>query len=213
MIRSHNISRLLPSCLALFAMVTCWSWTEPGMAQEPTTGEHATPTTELTWLIVRHADRDGNHDSLTEAGHERAKDLAALAKVLRVSAIYSTDFQRTRGTAQPTADAGNLEIQTYQQVSGDWLKEVRQANPSGVVLIVAHSNTVGAIVSELAGVEPFEIAHDQYDLLFIVKEMFEGQDTDQIKNSAVIQLNYGDSKKAPNAARPDQMGPTKSTPK
>lgn len=209
MASSRNVSRLIVTCLASIAMVTSVSWTRPSDAQEPTITKHATPTTEVTWLIVRHADRDGNHDALTEAGHARAKDLAALAQVLRVSAIYSTDFQRTLGTAQPTADAGNLEIQTYREVSVDWLKEVRQANPSGVVLIVAHSNTVGDIVSELAGVEPFDITHDQYDLLFIVKEVIE----DQIKKTSLVQLNYGDSKKAPNSARPDQMGPTKSTPK
>lgn len=209
MASSCNVRRLLVTCLASIALVTYVSWTGPSYAQEPTTTELATPTTEVTWLIVRHADRDGNHDALTEAGHVRAKDLAALAQVLRVSAVYSTDFQRTRGTVQPTADAGNLEIQTYQEVSADWLKEVRQANLSGVVLIVAHSNTVGDIVSELAGVEPFDITHDQYDLLFIVKEVIE----DQVKKTSLVQLNYGDSKKALNSARPDQMGPSKSAPK
>lgn len=213
----RNIRRRLVSWLVLINLVTCGSWTERALAQEPTTIELATPPTEVTWLIVRHADRDGNHDALTEAGHERARHLAALAQVLRVSAIYSTDFQRTRATAQPTADAANLKIQSYEQATAAWFKEVRQANPSGVVLIVAHSNTVGTIVNELTGVEPFEIDHAQYDLLYIVKEVFEDRAADQVtarvKKTSLVQLNYGDSKKAPQSPRPDQMGPTKSTAK
>ncbi|MBL8891159.1 MAG: histidine phosphatase family protein [Planctomycetaceae bacterium] len=145
--------------------------------------ESNTQNHELTWLIVRHADRDGSNDGLTTAGHERAKQLATLAKTLRVSAVYSTDLRRTRDTAQPTADTNQLTVQTYQQPTSEWLNEVRKANPAGVVLIVAHSNTVGVIVSELTGTEPFEIAHDQFDLLYVVKE----------KNETVtsVQLSYG----------------------
>ncbi len=171
------------------------------VAQEAATTEGTPLKPDVTWLIVRHAERDGSHDALTELGHERAKQLAQLAKVLRVSAIYSTDLQRTRGTAQPTADARDLEIQKYQQVTADWINNVRQANAGGVVLIVGHSNTVGPIVSELADVESFEIPHDQYDLLYIVKEHVTGK--------PLVQLNYGDSNKTHNPATPQQMGPTK----
>jgi broad specificity phosphatase PhoE len=172
-------------------------------AQQAATPEGTLPKPDVTWLIVRHAERDGSSDALSDKGHERAQQLAALAKVLRVSAIYSTDLQRTRDTARPTAAAENREIRKYQRVSADWLNEVRQANAAGVVLIVGHSNTVGPIVRELTGIESFEIPHDQYDLLYIVKEHATG--------TSFVQLNYGDSKKTHNPATSEHMGPTKAT--
>jgi broad specificity phosphatase PhoE len=197
----RNDQRVLLSCITLIGLLANSIGCGTSLAQEAATAEGTPPKPEVTWLIVRHAERDGNNDALTERGHERAQQLAALAKVLRVSAIYSTDLQRTLGTARPTAAAENREIQTYQRVSADWLNEVRQANAGGVVLIVGHSNTVGPIVSELTGVESFEIPHDQYDLLYIVKE--------QVAGISLVQLNYGDSNKTHNPATPEQMGPTK----
>lgn len=176
------------SIVILCGLAAVWAWSNFTLSQASERTDLRTKQPELTWLIVRHADRDGSNDVLTADGHERAKQLATLTKVLRVSAVYSTDLRRTRDTAQPTADALQLPIQTYQQPSTDWLNQVRNANPAGVVLVVAHSNTVGIIVSELTGAEPFEIAHDQFDLLYIVKEQGDAVTS--------VQLNYGSLKTA-----------------
>ncbi|MBL8854976.1 MAG: histidine phosphatase family protein [Planctomycetaceae bacterium] len=197
----RNDHQVLAVFVTLVGLLTSLIGCGTSVAQEAATTEGTRLKPDVTWLIVRHSERDGSNDALTERGHERAKQLATLAKVLRVSAIYSTDLQRTRGTAQPTADSGNLEIQKYQQITAEWINKVRQANAGGVVLIVGHSNTVGPIVSELAGVESFEIPHDQYDLLYIVKE--------QVTGTSLVQLYYGDSNKTHNPATPEQTGPIK----
>jgi broad specificity phosphatase PhoE len=159
------------------------------------------PTT--TWLVLRHAERDGENDALTDAGMLRAEVLQHLGSVLNVSAVYSTDFVRTRSTVQPLADSLGQQIQLYGQATDDWLKEIREENEGGVVLIVGHSNTAGVIAGKLAGVEPFAIGHDEYDSLFVV--------TSAGDESSVVRLKYGQSSEGAGSASPENMGPIKSS--
>ncbi len=121
-----------------------------------------------TFYIVRHADRDGVNDALTEAGKKRAEELAALMKILRVNAIYSTDTQRTQSTAKPTADALGLSIDSYDELSSTWFDDLKSNHQGKVVLIVGHSNTSGMIANGLGGEGDFTLGEDEYDNLFIV---------------------------------------------
>lgn len=136
-----------------------------------------------TWLVVRHVDRAGEDDAITPAGEERAEQLAQLAKVLRVEVIYSTDFQRTRRTADPAARELNLEINTYSELNDDLFKDLKSRHAGQVVLIVGHSNTVGRIVNGLGVTGDFPIADDEFDSLFVVRT--HGPD------SAAFRLHYG----------------------
>ena len=136
-----------------------------------------------TWLVVRHADRAGEDDAITPAGEERAEQLAQLAKVLRVEAVYSTDFQRTRRTAEPAANELNLEINSYGELNDDWFRELKLRHAGHVVLIVGHSNTAGKIVNGLGVEGEFLIADDEFDSLFVVRT--HGPD------SAAFRLHYG----------------------
>jgi broad specificity phosphatase PhoE len=53
-------------------------------------------------IVVRHAEKiSGSDERLSDAGHARAR-LAAMLKDARVSAIYSTDTERTRDTVKPS---------------------------------------------------------------------------------------------------------------
>lgn len=78
-----------------------------------------------TFLVVRHAERDGNKDKLTMAGEQRAQLLASLGSALNVQAIYSTNTKRTKGTAQPLANSVNTEIKIYDQPSKEWMQSKR----------------------------------------------------------------------------------------
>ncbi len=156
-----------------------------------------------TWLVVRHAERDGEKDLLNAAGHSRAEVLRQLGSVLNVSAIYSTDFVRTKETARPLADLLGQEIQLYERPSDEWLEQVRQENAGRVVLIVGHSNTAGVIAGKLAGVDPFPVGHDDYDSLFLV--------TTGAELSSAVRIKYGPSSAGAQAASPDNMGPVKSS--
>ena len=157
-----------------------------------------------TFLVVRHAERAGNLDKLTSSGEERAKILAKLGRAFNVQEIYSTDTTRTKGTAQPLADALGIEIKAYGRITREWIASLKEKHTGQVVLIVGHSNTTGVIAGLLAKEKPFKIDHDEYDALFIV----------QASNAKAIamRLRYGGSAEGSASADPDKMAPVDSLP-
>ena len=125
-------------------------------------------------LVVRHAEKISDTDQrLSDDGLSRAARLAALLKDAGVSAIYSTDTPRTRGTAQPLADAKKLPIQIYDSGGEDagataLAARLRERHADGVVLVVGHSNTVPDLLRALGCPETISIASGEYDNLFVV---------------------------------------------
>lgn len=121
-----------------------------------------------TFYIVRHAERAATGDALTKAGVQRAEELATLMKSLRVSAVYSTDTQRTQSTAKPTAKAMELTVNSYGELNEAWFEELKDRHQGQAVLIVGHSNTSGMIVNGLGGKGDFSLQEDEYDNLFVL---------------------------------------------
>jgi phosphohistidine phosphatase SixA len=169
-------------------------------AQQPE-ASGASHVSATTFLVVRHAERDGELDALTQAGRERADLLKELGMSLRVSAIYSTDFERTKETVRPLAEACNVEVRLYSVATPEWLNQLGDDHPGEVVLIVGHSNTVGEIAGRLGGKSVAEIGQDEYDKLFVAYEKGDRR--------SLIRLRFGDSTRVSPAAAPDQMGPLK----
>ena len=88
-----------------------------------------------------------------------------------IRAIYSTDYKRTRQTAQPLADRLGLTVQTYdaKRDLADFLKEVESNHIGEKVLIVGHSNTVPNMANILSGTESYQQFDDaDYNHLIIV---------------------------------------------
>lgn len=198
-LRARPVVKGRRSIVWLFVLFLGLSATGKALGQAPSV-EAGLPAAErqTTYLIVRHADRDGDQDRLTAAGHTRAQALCELGTLLNVTALYSTDFERTRSTAQPLAKARGLNLELYDQPSAEWIASMRQANSGGVVLIVGHSNTIGLIASQLAGVPVPEIGHGEYDHLYVV--------TDQKGLSpSLVRLKYGSNGQAGQPPKaPDQ---------
>jgi broad specificity phosphatase PhoE len=130
-------------------------------------------------FIVRHAEKASYANDasvpLSEAGTARARRLAEMLKGSGVSAIYSTDTVRTKKTAEPLANAQNIEIRTYEiaTVGGKpdlsvLAGKLRREHSQKVVLVVGHSNTIGPLLSALGCPEPISIAAEEYDNLFVV---------------------------------------------
>ena len=91
-----------------------------------------------------------------------------------MSAIITTQFQRTRQTAAPSAEALGV-VPDVAEVKGgvpDHVKAiadlVRGRFAGRTVLIVGHSNTVPAIVNALGGRKLPDLCDDSYDDLFTV---------------------------------------------
>jgi broad specificity phosphatase PhoE len=109
---------------------------------------------QWTFVVVRHANwrDDGSKDPpLTEAGEIRARRLADLIHAYPGVATYATRFRRARDTARPTAVLWEVPVTTYDiaLAPAELVNQIKQRHPQGAILIVAHSDTMPAIVAEI----------------------------------------------------------------
>lgn len=136
-----------------------------------------------TVVLVRHAEKAAASESamlgtaaadpgLTDAGTQRALELAHVLGEAGVAAIYATQYARTRLTAQPLADSLDLEIQEVAAGRDEYVAEmvnaIRSQHHGDVVLVVSHSNTVPALIEALGAAPVPVIDDDEYDDLYVV---------------------------------------------
>jgi broad specificity phosphatase PhoE len=127
--------------------------------------------------LVRHAERadDGAPASammtddppLSEAGRERAGELALLLGSVGLTHVYSTDYARTRATALPTSEAAGLPIELYDSEELEGFARRLLATP-GTHLVVGHSDTTPELVRALGGDPGEPIARFEYDRIYVV---------------------------------------------
>ncbi|MAE77951.1 MAG: hypothetical protein CMJ85_13900 [Planctomycetes bacterium] len=145
---------------------------------------------QTTVYLVRHGEKDRsnpkNRDpSLTKAGKVRAQALADTLRSVKLTAIYVTDYKRTRNTAAPVAKQGGLTPRVPEPGQPSKLVgHLRDDHKGGDVLVVGHSNTLPAILRELGIKKRFGIALDEYDNLFVVRIAKDGKAT-------ILHLHYG----------------------
>ena len=140
-----------------------------------------------TVFLVRHAEKEANgaDPSLTEAGRARAESLAALLADARITAIFSSEFNRTRETAAPLARRLGLTVTTVPAKDLDaLLAKVRALAPDGRALVVGHSNTVPELAQRLTGVKVAALSDADYDRLYVCTIRKEGE-------GEVVILRYG----------------------
>jgi len=123
-----------------------------------------------TIFFVRHAEKaatGGNDMNLSAAGRARAKSLATVLKDAGISAIYTSEFKRTRQTAEPLAKA--LKV-TPEVIRADDQATLitRLKGSSGSVLVVGHSDTVPELVKTLGITTTIKIGDNDYDNLFVL---------------------------------------------
>jgi chorismate mutase-like protein len=124
-----------------------------------------------TLYLVRHAEKalDGGPDpALTALGQDRAASIANMLKTEAVTAVYSTDYARTRDTAEPAARQAGVPVTLYDPKDlrglADMLKAAR-----GAVLVVGHSNTTPVLANLIAGTDFRYAGEDVYDLVYIIR--------------------------------------------
>ena len=127
-----------------------------------------------TYYITRHAEKASGSMTtdppLTAEGEKQAMNLKAYLSNKHIKAIYSTNFVRTRATAEPTRQLFGLELKLYTpSKNADLVTTLKNSN--GNVLIVGHSNTVDDLVNGLTGRQQMsDLADNEYGDLFIVKK-------------------------------------------
>jgi phosphohistidine phosphatase SixA len=130
-------------------------------------------------FLVRHAEKatEANEATvpLSDAGRARAERLAGILKDAGIEAIYATDTDRARQTAEPLARARKVEVRTYAPRGADGkpapqllIDRLKREAPTGRALVVGHSNTLPEILSALGHTEKVEIPTSQFDDLFVI---------------------------------------------
>lgn len=126
-------------------------------------------------ILVRHAEQtpvggmmDGD-PPLNEAGLKRAAALGGLLKDSGVGAIYVSQFARSRQTAEPLAAALGREVQVMPKDDLAGLTEhLRARHPRDTVVVVAHSDTIPALLKAWGHKEAVEVPRAEFNSLWFV---------------------------------------------
>lgn len=132
-----------------------------------------TANNNSVYYFIRHAEKDksdslNNNPHLTEKGLQRADKWNQVFKNISFDAIYSTDYNRTRETASPTAKDDNLEPVIYNPKSIN-IETSLNENKGKTVLVVGHSNTTTNLVNRVLKKDTYnEIDDTNNSNLYIV---------------------------------------------
>ncbi len=130
----------------------------------------AVSASEFTEIyLVRHGEKVDNssNSDLTDLGKSRAQTFSALLSNENVTHVFSTDFLRTKNTADPTAKSHNLEIEIYNADRDQEFAE-KLIKLSGTILVVGHSNTIPNLVNRLTGENFEDLDESVYDKIYRV---------------------------------------------
>ncbi|WP_168731272.1 SixA phosphatase family protein [Robertkochia marina] len=171
-----QLFRLLPILCLLFALTACNSSSKKN-------GQQIEEESSTVFYLIRHAEKDRSDPeekdpALTPEGQLRANYWSDLFREVPFSAVYSTDYARTRQTAEPTAASKQLNTMIYENGAA-LVKEWIAQHKGGHVLVVGHSNTIPGIANALLGEEKYSQIEDTNNAnLYIVH--VKGQNAESI---------------------------------
>jgi phosphohistidine phosphatase SixA len=165
----------------------------------PTSPTPDEPFKVITVFLARHAEKEATPPEdppLTEAGKQRAQTLKQTLAGAGIKTIYTSQFLRTRQTAEPLAKQLGIEVTALtikmddknpRRISDQSFEEVvnkvhERAGES--VLIVGHSNTLSEIIKRLGGDVMPSVDDKEFDDLFVVTIYAKGK-------AKVLRLKYG----------------------
>ena len=138
-----------------------------------------------TYYFIRHAEKDrsdvnNKNPNLIQKGIFRAAKWSYVLEHVKFDAVYSTDYNRTKQTAQPTAEKNNIEVTIYnprELNSDEFIKNTK----GKTVLVVGHSNTTPMFVNAVIGNEKYESIDDSNNAnLYIVTISSNGEISDLV---------------------------------
>ena len=145
--------------------------------------------TATTFIVLRHAETTGigTNPNLSANGLARAEELRRILANVPLAAVFSSNYNRTKQTAQATADDKSLIIKLYDPsnqvlVVDDWIETYR----GKTVLVLGHSNTVPELLNLfLQSTDYPNLPDTEYDNLFIATVSEKGR-------AKVLHLKYGE---------------------
>ena len=141
------------------------------------------PAETSTFYFIRHAEKDRTNmddrdPKLKEEGLLRAAKWGLVMQNVTFDAVYSTDYNRTKQTAQPTAEKSGLELTLYDPSNLDG-KAFLEANSGKNVLVVGHSNTTPQFVNAVLGSAKYQDMNDNDNAsIYIITISPSGEMTD-----------------------------------
>ena len=126
----------------------------------------------FTIYLVRHAEKELSSDNpkdppLTPCGKQRAASLEVFLSQVQLDAIYSSDYSRTRSTAQPVAQNRNMETRLYDPKKLEEFAKVLIERGENA-LVVGHRNSTPVLAGLLVGEEMEPIDESIYNRIYQV---------------------------------------------
>jgi broad specificity phosphatase PhoE len=125
-----------------------------------------------TVILVRHAEKSTapkDNPVLSDAGKARADHLAEMLSKAGVQSIYTSQFERTKLTAEPLAKKLAIDVTVIDAAKSDeFANAIRTKKGGQTVLVVGHSNSLPEIIRALGGPEIPELDDNEYDSLFVL---------------------------------------------
>jgi len=172
------MKKLLLAALLLF-IFAC------GKAQTKETIEPPKVEEKTTYYFIRHSEKNRavrtNNPDLLQKGQSRAENWANYFKDVSFDAIYSTNFNRTKQTASPTAKQNNLKLIIYKPSKLDY--DAFMAETKGkTVLIVGHSDTTPQFVNTIIGEDKYSPINDRVNSKLFIVTITDGETTSEVLN-------------------------------
>ncbi|MFH6770100.1 phosphoglycerate mutase family protein [Gaetbulibacter aquiaggeris] len=117
-----------------------------------------------TYYFIRHAEKDrsdptNENPHLTDIGNQRAQHWNEVFKNINFDVVYSTNYNRTKETAQPTASKNNLDLVLYDPKTID-ISKFLKVTEGKTILVVGHSNTTPDLVNRILGNKKYDDIDD-----------------------------------------------------
>jgi len=126
-----------------------------------------------TYYLIRHAEKDrsdatNKNPDLMQKGNKRAVRWSEVFKNVAFDMVYTTDYNRTKQTAAPTAKKKNLELLFYNPRTL-FDETFQKATKGKTVLVVGHSNTTPFFANNILEKETYQQIDDHNNAnLYIV---------------------------------------------
>jgi phosphohistidine phosphatase SixA len=153
----------------------------------------------ITVFLIRHAEREDEprqDPPLSKEGVARSQALARLLSSAGIKAIFTSQYARTKQTAEPLAEKLGLSVTPLtlklnpsnpRQIAEESTAEVTNKileHAGHSVLVIGHSNSIPDVIKMLGGDVVPTIDEKKFDDLFIVSVYARGK-------AKVVQLKYG----------------------
>jgi len=153
----------------------------------------------ITVFLIRHAEREQEprqDPPLSKDGVARSQALARLLSNADIKAILTSQYTRTKQTAEPLAAKLGLTVTPFtlkikpsnpRQIAAESTAEATKKileHSGESVLVVGHSNSIPDVIKMLGGDVVPTIDERKFDDLFIVTVYAKGK-------AKVVQLKYG----------------------